>query len=63
LPKDEIADRLPITVDAFLDPGYAVYGLAVYHQLHCLNHIRKTFYGDKFFSGQDQEKVLFHKSK
>lgn len=63
LPTERTKDRLPITTDAFLDPGHSVYGLAVYHQMHCLNHIRKTFYGDRFFQNQSIEMVQFHKSR
>jgi len=62
LPKAQTESRLPVTVDAFLDPGYAVYGLAVYHQMHCLNHIRKTFHAEKFFPNHSQEMVQFHKN-
>lgn len=62
LPIEETKTRLPITVDAFLDPGYAVYGLAVYHQMHCLNHIRKTFHVEQFFPNTSREMVLFHKN-
>jgi hypothetical protein len=63
LPTEQTKDRLPVTVDAFLDPGHSVYGLAVYHQMHCLNHIRKTFYADRFFPNMSMKMVQFHKSK
>lgn len=29
------------------DNGYIV-GLDVFHQLHCLNHLRKTLYPDRY---------------
>ncbi|KAN0072216.1 protein of unknown function (DUF3328) domain containing protein [Elaphomyces granulatus] len=62
LPKARTESRLPVTVDAFLDPGYGVYGLAVYHQMHCLNLIRKAFHADKLFPNLTQVQVQFHKN-
>lgn len=61
--KDRIGG-LPQSVQAY-GPGqedYYMYGLAVYHQLHCLNRIRKTFYADKFFPDDTKEDLEFHKN-
>lgn len=55
--------NLPESIEAWLDPGYAVYAVSVYHQLHCLNRIRKTFYPEKFFLNESEEDIIYHKSK
>ena len=55
--------KLPESVEAWLDPGYGIYAVGVYHQLHCLDRIRKTFYADKFFANEEEEDVIYHKSK
>lgn len=49
-------------MEGWLDPGQLVYAVSVYHQMHCLNHIRKTFYADKFFPNETKEHIDFHKS-
>lgn len=53
---------LPESIELFLDPGYSVYAVAVYHQYHCLNRIRKSFYPEKFFPNQTRKDIDFHKS-
>jgi hypothetical protein len=64
IPKEKAIDSgLPESVDAYLDPGYVPYGLAVYHQIHCLNRIRKTFHADRYFPNDTAEKIEFHKGK
>ncbi|KAF7587224.1 hypothetical protein BBP40_007537 [Aspergillus hancockii] len=54
---------MPQTADAFLDPGYSAYGLGVYHQMHCLNYIRKAFYPEKLLREDPKEKIIAHKSR
>lgn len=64
IPKDEAAAAgFPESVEPFLDPGYAVYGLAVYHQMHCLNRIRKSFNTNRFFPDDSPESVEYYKSE
>ncbi|EEP82099.1 predicted protein [Uncinocarpus reesii 1704] len=58
----ERAAKLPETVEAWFKPGHYVYGVSVFHQLHCLNRIRKTFYADKFFAHESEEVITFHKN-
>lgn len=63
IPREKAkAKGLPESVEGWLDPGQLVYAVSVYHQMHCLNHIRKTFYADKFFPNETKEQVDFHKS-
>ncbi|KAH8812721.1 hypothetical protein F5884DRAFT_786191 [Xylogone sp. PMI_703] len=63
IPKAKaISLNLPETIEAFNDPGYMAYGLAVYHQMHCLNRIRKSFYPDKFFPNDSPKMIEFHKN-
>jgi hypothetical protein len=54
---------MPKTTDAFLDPGYSAYGLGVYHQMHCLNYIRKAFYPEELLREDPKEKIIAHKSR
>jgi hypothetical protein len=61
LPQD-IASRLPETVEVVDRPGYYAYGVSAYHQLHCLNRIRQSFYPDRFFPDDSKEEIIFHKS-
>jgi hypothetical protein len=58
--KKAVAKGLPESVDTYLDPGYSVYGLGVYHQLHCLNRIRKTFYPDRYYPGASSHELEHH---
>ncbi|GAQ46496.1 hypothetical protein ANI_1_1444104 [Aspergillus niger] len=53
---------LPKSVELYNDPGYLVYGLGVYHQLHCLNRLRKSFYPDVFYPNMSAEQVEIHKN-
>ncbi|EAS36723.3 uncharacterized protein CIMG_02077 [Coccidioides immitis RS] len=61
LPK-EYTSKLPQTLEAWFKPGHYVYGVSVFHQLHCLNRIRKTFYADKFFAHESEKDIQFHKN-
>ncbi|OBT70906.1 hypothetical protein VF21_10406 [Pseudogymnoascus sp. 05NY08] len=59
---EEAQGKLPESIEAYLDPGYSLYSLGVYHQLHCLNRIRKSFYRDKLLPNDDDEEFNFHKN-
>jgi hypothetical protein len=61
--RDAQKHDLPETVELYNDPGYLFYGLGVYHQLHCLNRIRKTFYKEKFYPDEDPHMIEVHKSQ
>ncbi|KAL8991045.1 MAG: hypothetical protein Q9169_007963 [Polycauliona sp. 2 TL-2023] len=50
------------SVESLWEPGMQVYGLSMYHQLHCLNTIRKSFYREKFFSDMPNDRFHFHKN-
>jgi hypothetical protein len=64
VPKEKaISEGLPESVDAYADPGYVPYALAVYHQMHCLNRIRRTFHADRWFPNDTAEKIEFHTGK
>lgn len=54
---------LPETIELYNDPGFGGYGLGVYHQMHCLNRIRKSFYPDRYYPDQSQQEVAHHASK
>ncbi|KAA8644989.1 uncharacterized protein ATNIH1004_009200 [Aspergillus tanneri] len=63
IPKEQAKKHgLPETVQLYNDPGYLFYGLGVYHQLHCLNRIRKTFYKEKFYADEDPHMIEVHKN-
>ncbi|KAK2821867.1 hypothetical protein FQN49_007594 [Arthroderma sp. PD_2] len=51
---------LPESIELYNDPGYSAYGLGVYHQMHCLNRIRKSFYPERYYPNQTQHEVLQH---
>ncbi|KAK5988289.1 hypothetical protein PT974_12433 [Cladobotryum mycophilum] len=51
---------LPETIELYNDPGYGAYGLGVYHQMHCLNRIRKTFYPERYYPNETQHEVMHH---
>ncbi|PGH34644.1 hypothetical protein GX50_02534 [[Emmonsia] crescens] len=61
LPKST-ANRLPRSIESFIEPGQYIYGVGMFHQLHCLNRIRRTFYADRFFSDETKEDIDFHKN-
>ncbi|EGE82471.1 hypothetical protein RJZ56_005912 [Blastomyces dermatitidis] len=61
LPKS-IASRLDRSIESFVEPGQYIYGVGMFHQLHCLNRIRRTFYADKFFPGESKDDIDFHKN-
>lgn len=51
---------LPESVEMFKDLGYGAYGLGVYHQMHCLNRLRKAFHIDHYYPDEAREMVLHH---
>lgn len=63
-PKEKAIEvGLPEAIELFEDPGYGAYGLGVYHQMHCLNRIRKSFYPDAYYPGQARHELLHHASE
>jgi len=44
------------------EPEKQIYGLEMYHQLHCLDIVRKSFYRNKFFPGVTDSMFIFHKN-
>lgn len=51
------------SVESLWEPGKQVYGISMYHQLHCLNTIRRSFYREKFFADMPNDRFYFHKSE
>lgn len=51
---------LPETVELYNDPGYGAFGLGVYHQMHCLNQLRKSLYAERYYPNESRAKVLHH---
>lgn len=54
-------DRLPDTIESKIHPGLFLYGLEVYHQLHCLDRIRKSFHPQYYFAGETEQEVVSHR--
>ncbi|KAL9611176.1 MAG: hypothetical protein Q9167_004161 [Letrouitia subvulpina] len=50
------------SVESLWEPGKHVYGISMYHQLHCLNTIRRSFYREKFFADMPNDRFHFHKN-
>ncbi|KAI9890545.1 MAG: hypothetical protein M1814_003885 [Vezdaea aestivalis] len=50
------------SVESPMQPGKHLYAPSVFHQLHCLNHIRKAFYREIYYSEIDDKEFLIHKS-
>ncbi|KAF9894764.1 hypothetical protein FE257_006654 [Aspergillus nanangensis] len=53
-------EELPVSTPLYLDPGYSAYGLGVYHQMHCLARIRKSFYPNRFYPNETAESIESH---
>ena len=51
------------SVESLWEPGKHVYGISMYHQLHCLNTIRRSFYRERFFPDMPNDRFYFHKSR
>ncbi|OJJ07805.1 hypothetical protein ASPVEDRAFT_89044 [Aspergillus versicolor CBS 583.65] len=51
---------LPEAVELYEDPGYYAYGLGVYHQMHCLSRLRKSFYPERYYPNATQHEILHH---
>jgi hypothetical protein len=62
LPED-IANRLPRTSEIYYEPGQYIYGISVFHQLHCLNIIRQSFYPERYRPKRRPGLITYHKSK
>ena len=62
LTPEESANLGHESVESLWEPGKQVYGISMYHQLHCLNTIRKSFYRDRFFADMPDDRFYFHKS-
>lgn len=63
IPTSMAADGLlPESVELAFEPGYRMYAVAVHHQCHCLNCIRKSFYPEKFLPNETKLDVDFYKS-
>lgn len=52
--------HLPHTIERYKDEGYSAYSLGVYHQMHCLNRIRKAMFPGQYFANETKEDVLDH---
>ncbi|KUJ21341.1 uncharacterized protein LY89DRAFT_778900 [Mollisia scopiformis] len=50
------------STESVWEPGKHVYGISMFHQLHCLNTIRKSFYREKFYPHVEEKKFLHHKN-
>lgn len=66
--------NLPESVPAWLDSpphpdngqsddDMLFYAVNMYHQVHCLDRIRKSFHPEQFFPNETKEMVRQHKSK
>ena len=53
---------LPRSVESWAGEDMVVYGVAAYHQLHCLDRIRQSFHPERYFPDEDEEMVIFHRS-
>lgn len=55
------ADGLPDTVQSKYHPELNLYGLEVFHQLHCLNRIRQSFHREYYFSNETERRFIHHR--
>jgi len=58
----KLAETNHESTESIWEPGKHVYGISMYHQLHCLNTIRKSFYREKFYPGIPDDRFYFHKN-
>ena len=56
------AASLSRSVESWVDQDMVVYGVAAYHQLHCLDRIRQSFHPERYFPDEDEAMVIFHRS-
>jgi len=56
-------DSLHETVTATNDPEQHFYGLEVFHQLHCLDYIRQSFWPDIYFPEDSEYTVNHHRGR
>ncbi|KAK2742539.1 hypothetical protein FQN55_007825 [Onygenales sp. PD_40] len=61
LPRSK-ASRLKESIESFVEKDQFIYGVGMFHQLHCLNRIRKSFYADKFYPNETKGDIDFHKN-
>lgn len=54
-------DSLVKTVPSKEYPEQYIYGLEVYHQLHCLDYIRQSFYPQIYFPNDTEYEVVHHR--
>lgn len=54
-------DSLPQTIHAKNDATQWMYGLEVFHQLHCLDYIRQSFYPGHYFPNETKHDVVYHR--
>ncbi|KAL8868902.1 MAG: hypothetical protein Q9215_008119 [Flavoplaca cf. flavocitrina] len=60
IPRLSAAKLVNKTVPIPDDPGYYAVGLEVFHQLHCLNMIRKRIYSKEKFDREDELMGMDH---
>ncbi|KAB5543049.1 hypothetical protein GE09DRAFT_1191673 [Coniochaeta sp. 2T2.1] len=59
---DEATARTVVpTIEVWFDRGKYDYGLSVFHQVHCLDVLRRAYYPDHYFPNQTVQKVREHK--
>lgn len=55
--------NLPRTVEMPNDSNELLYGVSVFHQLHCLDVIRQALYPEHYFPHHSHSSLLQHKSR
>ncbi|KAK5950144.1 hypothetical protein OHC33_008859 [Knufia fluminis] len=53
--------HLPESNISNVDSRYHSYGLEVFHQLHCLDRIRKTFHAEHYFPNDTEAELIWHR--
>lgn len=61
LPK-ETADKLYKTSEIYYEPDYYIYGVSMFHQLHCLDTIRRSFYRERYFPNATDGDYIVHRN-
>lgn len=54
-------DNLVKTIQSNLVPGLYMYGLEVYHQLHCLDYVRRSFHPAHYFPNSTEHEINHHR--
>ncbi|OIW25147.1 hypothetical protein CONLIGDRAFT_648198 [Coniochaeta ligniaria NRRL 30616] len=64
LPMEEARKNVP-SAEMYYEPGYYIYGLSMFHQVHCLDLIRRSFYppthSKHYFPNKSDDEVVKHK--